>query len=46
MGVGFGGGLGLIRCGSWLGVIGFRLGLGRGVVSIWVGVGGVCVKME
>ena len=43
MGVGFGGGLGLIRCGSWLWGIGFRLGLGRGVVSIRVR--GVCVKM-
>ena len=42
---GFGGGLGLIRCGSWLGSIGFRLGLGRGVVSIRAGVEGVCVKM-
>ena len=28
-----------------VGVIGFMLGLGRGVVSIRVGVGGVCVKM-
>ena len=28
-----------------VGGIGFRLGLGRGVVSIRVGVGGVCVKM-
>ena len=39
MGVGFSGGLGLIRCRSWLWGIGFRLGLGRGVISIWVGVG-------
>ena len=28
-----------------VGGIGFRLGLGRGVVSIQVGAGGVCVKM-